>query len=136
MPQTTIVTALNGSLNLLRVPRPRPRLKPSNQLSSSSLNSRVGARTTLPNGTEGRRWEGGLAEQSVLSLFTECQRQFADGIDAYKSELYENGDPIPLPETPTLENTNLQLSITLYIHGGLISKGRKRGYHIGGLPKS
>jgi len=96
MPQTTIVDALNGSLNLSRAPRPGPRLKPSNQLSSSSLNSHVGARTTLPNGTEGRRWEGGPAEQSVLSLFKERQRQFADGIDAYKSELDEYGDPIPL----------------------------------------
>jgi hypothetical protein len=55
MPQTTIVAALNGSLNLFRVPRPRPCINPLNQLSSSSLNSRIGARTLLLNGTLGRR---------------------------------------------------------------------------------
>jgi hypothetical protein len=96
MPQTTIVTALNGSLNLSRAPRPGPCIQPLNQLSSSSLNSRVGARTVLPNGTQGRRWEGGTAEKSVLSLFAERQRQFADGIDDYESKLDEDGDPIPL----------------------------------------
>jgi hypothetical protein len=96
MPQTTIVAALNGSLNLSRAPRPGPRPNPLNQLSSSSLNSRVGTRTVLPDGTLGRRWEGGASEQSVLALFTERRRQLADGIEDYESELDEDGDPIPL----------------------------------------
>jgi hypothetical protein len=50
----------------------------------------------LSNGTKGRYWEGGLAKQLVLSLFIERQHQFVDGVDAYESELDENGDPIPL----------------------------------------
>jgi hypothetical protein len=96
MPQTTIVAALNGSLNLSRAPRPGPCINPLNQLSSSSLNSHVGARTLLPNGTLGRRWEGGAGEESVLALFAERRRQLADGIEAYESELDEDGNPIPL----------------------------------------
>jgi hypothetical protein len=99
MPQSTIVQALNGSINLSRAPRlgpcPGPRIDPLKQLSSSSLNSRVAAQTTLPNGTLGRRWEGGVAEQSTLALFKERRCQIADRIDAYKSELDENGDLIP-----------------------------------------
>jgi hypothetical protein len=98
MPQTTIVTALNGSLNLSRAPRLGPRVYPLNRLSSSSLNSRVGAQTVLPNGTLGRRWEGGTGEESVLALFAERRRQLADGIEAYESELDEDGCPIPLTQ--------------------------------------
>lgn len=96
MPQTTIVAALNGSLNLSRAPCPGPCINPSNQLSFSSLNSRVGARTLLPNGTLGRRWEGRTAEESVLALFAERRRQLADGIESYESELDEDGCPISL----------------------------------------
>lgn len=68
MPQTTIVKALNGSLNLSRASLPGPRIDPLGRLSSSSLNSRVGAQTTLLNGTLGRRWEGGVAKQLVLAF--------------------------------------------------------------------
>jgi hypothetical protein len=98
MPQTTIVKELNGSLNLSRAPAPcsGPRINPLNQLSSSSLNSRVREQTTLPNRTLGRRWEGEPAKQLILALFEERQRQIANGIDDYASELDENNDPIPL----------------------------------------
>jgi hypothetical protein len=50
----------------------------------------------LPNGTLGRRWEGGTGEESVLALFAERRRQLADRIEAYESELDKDGCPIPL----------------------------------------
>jgi hypothetical protein len=96
MPQTTIVAALNGTLNLSRLPRPGPRIDPTCQPGSSTINSRVGPRITLPLGDLGRHWEGGVAEESVLALFKERQHQIAGGIEADESELDENGDQVPL----------------------------------------
>jgi hypothetical protein len=96
MPQTTIVAALNGSIQLCRLPRSGPHIDPARQLSSSTLNSRVGPRAPLPSGVLGRRWEGGTAEASVLALFVERQRQVAEGIEADESELDENRDRVPL----------------------------------------
>jgi hypothetical protein len=96
MPQTTIVAALNGTLNLSRLPRPRPRIDPTCQPSSSTINSRVGPRTTLSSGGLGRRWEGGVVEESVLALFKERQCQVAEGIEVDESELDENGNRVLL----------------------------------------
>jgi hypothetical protein len=64
-----------------------------NQLSSSP-DSRVGLRTLLSNGTLGRHWEGGADEESVLVLFAERLSQLADRIEAYESELDEDGNPV------------------------------------------
>jgi hypothetical protein len=94
MPQTTIVAALNGTLNLSRLPRATPRqgpaINPARQRSSSTINSRVGS------GLLERRWEGGVVEISVLALFAERRRQIEEGIEADKSELDEDGNRVPL----------------------------------------
>ena len=100
MPQTTIVAAINGTLNLSRLPRVMPRqgptINPTLQRSSSTINSRVGSRTPLSSGLLGRRWEGGVAEKSVLALFAERRRQIEEGIEADESELDEDGIRVPL----------------------------------------
>jgi hypothetical protein len=96
MPQTTIVAALNGSIQLRRLPRSGPCIDPTRQPSSSTINSRVGPRAPLPSGVLGRRWEGGTAEELVLALFTERRRQIAEGVEADESKLDENGDRVPL----------------------------------------
>lgn len=96
MPQTTIVAALNGSIKLSQAPRPGPRIDPMRQPGSSTINSRVGPRTSLPSGVLGRCWEGGAGEELVLALFAERRRQIAEGIEADESELDENGDRVPL----------------------------------------
>jgi hypothetical protein len=96
MPQTTIVAALNGSIQLRRLPRSGPRIDPARQLSSSTINSRVGPRAPLPSRVLDRRWEGGTAEESVLALFAKRWRQIAKGVEADKSELDKNRDRVPL----------------------------------------
>jgi hypothetical protein len=136
MPQTTIAAALNGTLNLSWLPRPGPRIDPTRQLSSSTIDSRVGPRTALSSGALKRRWEGGAAEESVLALFMERRRQIAEGIEADESELNDMETESHLNATPTLEITSLPLSITHYIHGGSMQRGKKREYHIGELLKS
>ena len=93
MPQSTIVVALNGTLNLSRlactIPRQGPAIDPTLQRNSFTIDSHVGPRASLSSGVLGRRWEGGTAEESVLALFAERRRQVADGIEADESELDE-----------------------------------------------
>jgi hypothetical protein len=135
MSQTRIFAALNSTLNLSQLPRPRPgpRIDPTRQPGSSTIDSRVGPRTALSLGALKRRWEGGVAEESVLALFMERRRQIAEGIEVDESELDEYGDRIPLKRNSYTREQSLPLSITHYTHGGLMQRGKKREYHIGEL---
>jgi hypothetical protein len=96
MPQTTIVAALNRSIQLRQLPHCGPCVDPTHQPSSSTINSRVGPRAPLPSRVLGRRWEGGTAEESVLALFAGHWHQIAESIEADESELDENKDRVPL----------------------------------------
>jgi len=80
MPQTTLASALNGGIRLNRAPRPEPgpRVDPHRQHSSITLSSRTGVLDSRAREGDGRRWGGGVAEQSVLAAFKARRREIVD----------------------------------------------------------
>jgi hypothetical protein len=91
MPQTTIVAALNGGITVNRVPRPGPRLDRTPVLTSNNLRHRIGASTVITGDPMANcRWEGGAAEEVVLTAFANHWIKVAEAIE--RGEAVETDD--------------------------------------------
>jgi len=80
--QTTIIAALNGSITVNRLPRPGPRLDRTPVLTSNNLRHRIGASTVIiGDPLANRRWEGGAAEEVVLTAFANRRIEVTEAIE-------------------------------------------------------
>jgi hypothetical protein len=115
MPQTSIVTALNGGLSLSRAPRPRPRPDHTPVLSTNTLCHRIRASVAVSGDLLAtRRWDGGTAKQAVLTAFIAHRITVAKAIERGETVKTDDKNEPNLRNSYTREHKLAAVDYALY----------------------